>query len=118
MRQSYWSYVESVITPTEEESKEQPGLKRFWTFIKHSRSDTSGISSLSDETGNKVSAPDQVANIFNTPFQSVFTIESPVSHDLLPSISPFQSMPDTAFDIDTAFDRFTLQILANKSGGI
>ena len=94
MQQSYWSYVESIITPIGEESKEQPGLKRFWTFIKHSRSDTSGISSLSDETGNKASAPDQVANIFNTQFHSVFTIESPVSHDLLPSISPIQSVPD------------------------
>ena len=94
MRQSYWSYVESIITPIGMESKEEPGLKRFWTFIKHSRSDTSGISSLSDETGNKASALDQVANIFNTQFQSVFTIESPVSHDLLQSISPFQSMPD------------------------
>ena len=94
MRQAYWSNVESIITPIGEESKEQSGMKRFWTFIKHCRSDTSGISSLSDGTGNKVSAADEIANILNTQFQSVFTIESPVSHDLLPSISPFPSMPD------------------------
>ena len=49
---------------------------------------------LIDETGNKVSVADQVANILNTQFQSIFTIESPVSHDLLPSIAPFPSMPD------------------------
>ena len=49
---------------------------------------------LIDETGKKVSVADQVANILNTQFQSIFTIESPVSHDLLPSISPFPSIPD------------------------
>ena len=86
--------MESIITAIGKESKKQPGLKRFWTFIKHCRSDISVISLLIDETGNKVSAPDQVANILNTQFQSVFTIESPVSHELLPSISPFPSMPD------------------------
>ena len=35
MRQAYWSYVESIITPIGEGSKEQSGMKRFWTFIKH-----------------------------------------------------------------------------------
>ena len=51
---------------------------------------------LIDETGKKVSVADQVANILNTQFQStgIFTIESPVSHDLLPSIAPFPSIPD------------------------
>lgn len=62
--------------------------------MKHCRNDTSGISSLSDEKGNKVSAPDQLANILNTQFQSVFTIEIPAPQDLLPHISPFPRMPD------------------------
>ena len=54
MRQAYWSYVESIITAIGKESKKTPGLKRFWTFIKHCRSDIMGISLLMDETGNKV----------------------------------------------------------------
>ena len=68
--------------------------------MKRCRNDTSGMSSLSDEKGNKVSAPDQLANILNTQFQSVFTIEIPAPQDLLPPISPFPRMPDILISED------------------
>ena len=93
MRHAYWSYVESIITPMEDERKNHSGLERFWIFIKHCRSDTVGINSL-DVNGQEVSAPDQIANILNEQFQSVFTTEIVVQEDLLPPNSPHPSMPD------------------------
>ena len=54
MQQAYWSYVESIITPTLiGRVRNSQDNQRFSTFIKHCRSDTSGVSLLSDETGNK-----------------------------------------------------------------
>ena len=52
-----------------------------------------GINSL-DVNGQEVSAPDQIANILNEQFQSVFTTEIVVQEDLLPPNSPHPSMPD------------------------
>jgi hypothetical protein len=43
-RQSYWKYIENIVTPKEEEP--YSGMKKFWTYIKHKRKDNIGISSL------------------------------------------------------------------------
>ncbi|CAG2254954.1 unnamed protein product [Mytilus edulis] len=44
LRRSYWKYVESIVTPPEDNIIENRGcMKRFWTFIKHKRSDGNEI---------------------------------------------------------------------------
>jgi Mn-dependent DtxR family transcriptional regulator len=32
-RQSYWKYIQNIVTPKEEEP--HSGMKKFWTYIKH-----------------------------------------------------------------------------------
>jgi Mn-dependent DtxR family transcriptional regulator len=42
-RQSYWKYIENIVTPKDEEP--HSGMKKFWTYKKHKRKDNIGISS-------------------------------------------------------------------------
>lgn len=83
MRDAYWRYVESIITP-EEHTEHQSCNKRFWTFIKHCRTDSFGIKSLCDE-GKELTKPVDIANALNNQFKSVFTAETPPTCNLLPS---------------------------------
>ena len=68
-------------------------MKRFWSFIKFNRSDSGGISHLKS-AGKKHTDPTEKANALNHQFQSVFTEETPVPPDLLPSTSPYETIPD------------------------
>lgn len=42
IRRSYWKYVEGIVTPDPNEGDNED-RKRFWTFIKHKRSDGNSI---------------------------------------------------------------------------
>ena len=114
-RRAYWSYVESLITPMETEGEVHPSLKRFWTFVKHSRSDTVGISSL-DVNGQEVSAPDQIANALNGQFQSVFSSETQVQQGLLPPTSPHPTMPDINIS-ESGVLKLLLNLKIHKAAG-
>ena len=94
MRKEYWSYVESIITPIEDEDS-QSGRKRFWTFIKHCRTDTQtvGIKSLYDK-GKDVWKSVDTANLLNDKFQSIFTTETPMPSDLQNRSSSYPEMAD------------------------
>ena len=48
VRSAYWSYVESIIEPMDEE-KPYEGMKCFWTLMKHAPSDSGGIAPLRDQ---------------------------------------------------------------------
>ena len=86
-RIQYWEYIESIITPMEEDTNEFTGMKRFWTFIKHSRTDNMGVGSLQKD-GKTVSHPKAKANILNKQFQSVFTRDTTDAQDMpvMPSL--------------------------------
>ena len=44
---AYWSYIETIATPTDEDhSSNNNSMKRFWTYIKHRKTDRGVTSSL------------------------------------------------------------------------
>ena len=92
VRKAYWSYVEDIITPLDDEKPYQ-GMKRFWSMMKHLRSDNSGIAPLRDN-GQLFTAPKEKANILNRQFESVFTRECELTDDILPASSPHSSAPE------------------------
>jgi hypothetical protein len=75
-RQSYWKYIENIVTPKEEEPHSV--MKKFWTYIKHKRKDNIGISSLMMD-GKLFCDPASKSNILSRQFKSAFSaIWSPV----------------------------------------
>ena len=78
-RQAYWEYVRSIVTPQDQEN-EYAGMKRFWTYIKHRRSDNVGVSSLKSE-GKLFSHSIDKADILNKQFQSVFSSSEKISKE-------------------------------------
>ena len=92
MRKAYWSYVESIINPIDD-PESQTGRKRFWTFIKHRKTDTVGIKSLCDKGGD-VTKPVEIASLLNDNFQALFTTETPMMPDLLSRPSSYTDMAD------------------------
>ncbi|MCG8079022.1 MAG: endonuclease/exonuclease/phosphatase family protein, partial [Candidatus Thiodiazotropha taylori] len=95
-RQVYWDYIESLITPQQEPdstSTRDSSSKRFWTFIKHKRSDTSGIPGLK-ESGRLETDPVGKANILNRQFKSVFTPKTSVT------VEDFETSTGLATDTD------------------
>ena len=53
-------------------------MKRFWTFIKHKRTNNSGITPLK-EHDKLINDPAAQAAVLNRQFQSVFTKDKPLS---------------------------------------
>ena len=61
MRRAHWDCVIDIITPDRDSNMDadnKPHNKRFWTYIKHCKQDSSGIAEIRDKAGN--SATDQV----------------------------------------------------------
>ena len=71
LRRAYWKYVEGIVTPTEED-KPTSSMKKFWNYIKHCRTDKSGVAPLR-ENGILHSNPMDQATILNRQFQSAFS---------------------------------------------
>ena len=87
MRQAYWAYMETIIdfsSPIERPDDRATKQKRFWSFIRSLREDSSGISPLRSE-GEIHSSAEKKAEILNQQFTSVFTEEP---HGLLPDKGP------------------------------
>ena len=93
LRQAYWSYIESIITPVENDSGTASGMMRFWQFVKSKRKERVGVATLKVD-GKSVSNPRDKANELNKQFESVFTREGPLNNDLLPDQSPHPTMSD------------------------
>ena len=72
IRKEYWKYVCSLFEENEEELDSRPCLKRFWTYIKHQRSSSIGISPLRSE-GKLVTDPKAKAEILNNQFYKAFS---------------------------------------------
>ena len=91
-RKAYWTYTEKLITPDEGDSNEYQGMKRFWSFIKYNRTDSSSISQL--KTNEKcITDPCAIADTLNKQFESAFTQETDLPQGLLPDSSPHPDMP-------------------------
>jgi hypothetical protein len=74
LRQSYWQYIENIVF----ESSEKPQIsKKFYTYLKHNKTDRSGIAPLRDLGLLHTNSTDK-AKILNKQFQSVFTKELPL----------------------------------------
>jgi len=85
-RQAYWTYIEDIVTPKEDDQK-YTGMKRFWTYIKHKRNDNCGVSSL--KSGGKLSSdPIEKANLLNKQFQSAFSSNATVTQNEFDQIMP------------------------------
>lgn len=69
MRKAYWSYVESIINPTDD-PESHTGRKRFWTFIKHRKTETIEITSLCDKDKD-VTKPVEIPTLLNDNFQAI-----------------------------------------------
>jgi len=46
LRREYWKYIESIVTPKEDDENQHSSMKRFWTYIKHKRSESSGVATF------------------------------------------------------------------------
>ena len=90
LRAAYWNYLEDIITPTD--NNDVPAAsKRFWSFIKHSKSDATGIPPLKKH-GLQVTDAAEKAEVLNDTFQSVFSPVPMDSHPPRDICSPYPDM--------------------------
>ena len=78
MRQAYWQYIESIITPTSDDTTDSSpfcAMKRFWQFIKSTKKDYTGVATLK-VNGTIINDPKEKADQLKKQFESVFTHES------------------------------------------
>ena len=91
LRRAYWKHAEHIISPQEADTNPYASMKRFWTFIKHKKSDFSGVAPLRVD-GKLINDAKRKANTLNNQFHSVFTRETdfqiPRPSLRIPSIPP------------------------------
>ena len=96
LRRAYWTHIEGIILPSDPNQKPIVS-KKFYSFLKHNKTDKSGIAPLRDQ-GTLHTHPKDKAQILNKQFQSVFTHESilPLSELAKGKLPPrYPTMPDT-----------------------
>ena len=91
LRKTYWDYIEKVITPSSQ-NPTNTANKKFWTYIKHCKTNNSGISPLKDN-GILHSDPGKKADILNNQFKSVFTKDLDTETENIPQ-PDFPSLED------------------------
>ena len=87
IRKSYWEYLEDIIFTNDQDNYKN---KKFYTFVKHKKTDNSGISPLKSD-GITYSDPVQKANILNNQFKSVFSKPKPMSPEYLLEMENFKN---------------------------
>jgi len=79
LRRSYWSYIENILDPADTNSQSAQNqfstMKRFWSYIKHRRKDSSCVASLK-VNGKLYSNSADKANILNGQFQQAFSTDN------------------------------------------
>ncbi|VDH93683.1 Hypothetical predicted protein [Mytilus galloprovincialis] len=71
LRRAYWKYIENIVTP-KKENTQYSNMKQLCTYIKHKRTESSGVAPLRSE-GLLQSHPVEQSNILNKQFQSAFS---------------------------------------------
>ena len=114
LRGAYWNYINNLIQPPQEESNSPRSQKRFWSYIKSLRKDTTGISPLR-EMGSLHSAPQEKADILNRCYQSAFTVEG---QGEIPDMGeqPLPSAPDITVGEEGVLN-LLLKINPHKAAG-
>ena len=79
LRRAYWKYIENIVTPPEDDNQ-YSGMKRFWTYVKHKRTDNNGIAPLRCDVILHSNPVDQ-ATILNKQFQSAFSSKDTCSRE-------------------------------------
>ena len=92
-RQSYWNCVDHIIDEGEPGQEHHPKQKRFWSFIKSMRKDTSG---------RLQSEPRVKADILNRQYESTWTKEDRSSIHT-PEGQPFPAMPEISVTKEGVF---------------
>ena len=77
LRQSYWKYIENLVTPNEDGSSLN-SMNKFWSYIKSKKTDYNSITSLKQE-GKLITETKLKASVLNQQFQSVFSEPNTVS---------------------------------------
>ena len=113
LRQAYWQYIEGIVTPQEEDPSIYSSLKRFWTYVKHQKTDHSGVAPLK-VNGKLVSDPTSKAEALNAQFQSVFTRESDFNIDPPSKIAP--SLPEICIST-RGVEKLLRQLKPGKASG-
>ncbi len=101
VRRAYWDYLEGMLNmdpdPTDYRPKSNTVTKKFWSFIKAQKTDSTGTAPLK-QNGILKSDPLEKAEILNQQFQSVFTDED-TQH--LPDMGPSPYAPIANIHIST-----------------
>jgi hypothetical protein len=71
------AYIENMISPESDDKQETN--KKFWTYIKHCKQDSSGVAPFLDQDGKLVDDAKGKAEILNKQFTSVFSTVSPLT---------------------------------------
>ena len=112
--QSYWNFVDHIIDKGDPEQEHKPKQKRFWSFIKSLRKDSSGIAPLK-ENGRLHAEPKDKANILNRQYESTWTKEDKSSIPS-PEGTPFPSMPEIEVTNEGVV-KLLLKLNPNKASG-
>jgi len=87
IRNSYWKYLDSVILTNDSGNNKN---KKFYSFIKHKKSQNCGVSPLKQD-GITHTDPVDKANILNKQFESVFSSPKPTDLKYLIEMSLIKS---------------------------
>ena len=108
--------MDNIIEFGDPEKEENPGnQKRFWSYIKSLRKDTSGESPLK-ENGKMHADPKDKAAILNRQYESVCTKEDISTTIPQPASNSIPSMPDINISEEGVF-KLLLKINPNKACG-
>ena len=94
LRQTYWKYIEDIITPLQEDNPHS-GMKRFWGFIKRVKRDYVNVGTLK-KGGKLISNSKEKADLLNKHFELVFTKATAITPGFLEHSKSLQ-MPQILF---------------------
>ena len=91
----FWHWEWGPISAPKSGDREPCKQKRFWSFIKSLRKDSSGMAPLKEklENGKMHADPKDKTNILNRQYESVYTKED-TNNDPSPSGQPYQPMEE------------------------
>ncbi|XP_056006769.1 uncharacterized protein LOC130050570 [Ostrea edulis] len=92
---AYDTYIKNMISP---DATSNP--KRFWSFIKVMKSDTTGVAPLKDSAGMTHSDSSRKANILNKQFSSVFNKDERTYAIPDKGRSPYEDMPSITIGLE------------------
>jgi len=117
IRAKYWAYVNDLIlglNDPDSNTSEPNSNKKFFSFLKHQRSESSGVAPLKDQ-GLLISNSTGKANLLNKQFVSVFSAATS-NHQPNLGPSPLPSMPPIAVSVPGVL-KLLLGIQPHKAAG-